>query len=202
LLIQASLFAFLAISPVQGQGIRSVGIHLSRLQSRPLVEGPFSTATASGLGLGIGVDVPTPIPHFSAGGRLAYNQRGGVFRDREAQPDHEAGGTVRSHYLSATVGGRLTLGWGPGSIFLLAGATLDQLLDTQCGEEICGLLQEERPSVMAVTAGLGAALSVGARFRGELEVGLTEGLGEVFRFRETGVRYRTLEVLIRGCVPF
>ena len=40
------------------------------------------------------------------------------------------------------------------------------------------------------------------RLRGDVEVRLTEGLTDAYLSNSRGVRYRSLEFLVRACLPF
>jgi len=195
-------FLLTAAVPCLGQELRTVGIHLGQVSSRQLLSGPYSTGTSTGITAGVNVDVPTPLNHFSVRGELAYNQRGGVVWDDELDPEREAGAETRSHYLSVLLQGKAVARWGPGAAYLFAGPTLDQLLETQCSEDLCRLLVEETPTVLGVTAGSGVSLAFWDRFRGDFEIRLTEGLAEVYRFSDSEVRYRSVEILFRGSFPF
>jgi hypothetical protein len=199
LLVVASL---LWVSPANGQVQRTIGVHLGQVRSRQIWSGPSSTAKANGPSVGVNVDVPTPASFLSIRAEIGYVRRGSVIWDDEVDPEHLTAANVRSHYLSIPILGKVKFGLGPASFYLLAGPTLDHLLKTECGQALCSALNDDRPTAVGVTVGSGTSIDFRDRFRGDLEVRLTEGLTDAYVSRYSGVHYRSLEFLLRACFPF
>jgi hypothetical protein len=193
---------FVQASPLDGQIQRTVGIHLGQIRAKQLWDDPISGGSADGVMVGVNVDVPTPARLLSVRAGASYVQRGSVVWDEVLDPERQFPANVRSHYLSIPVQGKLGFRFGPGGIYLLAGPTVDLLLETQCPQDLCRLLDEERPSVLSMTVGTGVSFDFRDRFRVDLEVWLTEGLTEAYSSTSTGVRYRSMGVLFRTCLPF
>ena len=194
--------AFFWPPSASGQVGRTVGFHLGQVRSRQIWSGPISTETANGLSLGVNVDVPTPAPFLSIRAEIGYVGRGSVVWDEELDPERLAVANVRSHYLSIPIQGKVRFGLGPVTAFLFAGPTLDQLLETQCTQAFCQVLSEERPTVLSVGVGAGVSIDFRDRFRGDFEVRVTEGLTDAYVASSSSIRYRSLEFLIRACIPF
>ncbi len=194
--------AFFWLPSASGQVGRTVGFHLGQVRSHQIWNGPISTETANGFSLGVNVDVPTPVPFLSIRAELGYVGRSSVVWDEVFDPERLAAANVRSHYLSIPIHGKVRFGLGPLSAFLLAGPTLDQLLETQCTQSFCQVLSEERPTVLSVGIGSGVSIDFRDRFRGDLELRVTEGLTDAYVANSSGIRYRSLELLIRACMPF
>jgi len=79
---------------------------------------------------------------------------------------------------------------------------VDLLLKTECGEALCGALNDDRPTVFSAMLGSGVSLDFWDRFRGDLEVRLTEGLSDAYVSSLSGIHYRSIEFLLRACFPF
>ena len=197
-LFGASLLA--GVSSLEAQTQATRGLFLGRTSSRQVWSGAsrISTESAPGLSLGAYVDVQTPISFLSVRAELGYIQRGSLVWDDELDPDHTRSARVRSHNLSVPIQGKLGWELGPLSAYLVAGPTLDLLLDSGCSPEICPLLRDEKPTVFGVSVGGGMGMEVGNGIRTELEVRLTEGLGDAYLGEfGAGIRNRTVEVLLR-----
>ena len=188
--------------PAAGQTQRTVGFHLGQVRSHQLWTGPVSTETANGLSLGVNVDVPTPVSFLSIRAEFGYVGRGSVAWNGELDPDRLAAAEVRSHYLTIPILGKIWFRVGPVAVYVIGGPTFDQLLETQCTQDFCQVLAEERPTVLSVTAGSGVSVEFQSRFRGEFEVRLTEGLTDSYASSSSGIRFRSLEFLVRACFPF
>ena len=200
LLLLAQLLLWAAPSSSQVQ--RTVGFHMGQTRSHQLWSGPISTGGANGFAFGVNVDVPTPVRFFSIRAEIGYAGRGSVVWDGEVDPDALASARVKSHYLSLPVQGKVRFDLGPAAAYLLAGPTLDLLLKTQCTQDLCRVLSEENPTVFGVTVGSGVSAEYRDRFRGELEIRVTEGLTDAYLSSSSEVRYRSVEVLMRACFPF
>ncbi len=189
-------------SPLNGQIQRTVGFHVGQVQSRQLWSGTISSANATGPTVGVNVDVPTPASFLSIRAEASYIRRGSVVWDDALDPEHLTPAQVRSHYLTVPILGKGRLRLGPGSIYLLAGPYLDILLDTQCSEDLCSVLNDERPSTFGVTVGAGVSIDFRDRFRADFEVKLSEGLSDAYVSPSSSTRYRSSEFLLRACFPF
>ena len=200
LLVAAHLFVW--VPSLGGQIQRTVGFHLGQVRSRQLWDGSISAETARGFSLGVNVDVRTPVPVLSIRAEIGYVRRGSVVWDEVVDPERMATANVRSHYLSIPIQGKLGFGVGPVAGYFFAGPAIDQLLETQCTQGICRVLADERPTVFSVSAGSGVSFDVRDRFRGKIELRLTENLTDSYVSSVSGVRYRSLEFLLRSCVPF
>ncbi|TFH66534.1 MAG: PorT family protein [Gemmatimonadales bacterium] len=194
--------AFFFVSPSSGQIRRTVGFHLGQVRSHQIWSGPISTETADGVTLGVNVDVPTPISFLSIRAEIGYVGRGSVVWDQGLDPHGLVASNVRSHYLSIPIQGKVRVRLGPASAYVFAGPSIDQLLETQCTEDLCRVLSEERPTVFNVTAGSGVSFDYRNRFRGDVEFRLTEGLTDAYLSPSSGVRYRSMEFLLRASLPF
>ena len=194
--------SFLWVSPLNGQIQRTVGFHVGQVRSRQIWSGAISTANANGPSVGVNVDVPTPAPFLSIRAELSYIRRGSVVWDDQIDPEHLTPANVRSHYLSIPILGKVKFRLGPGSIYLLAGPTIDQLLKTQCGQALCSALNDDRPTAFGVIVGSGVSIDFGDRFRGDLEFRLTEGLSDAYVSSSSSTHYRSSEFLLRACFPF
>jgi hypothetical protein len=181
---------------------RTIGIHVGRVRAEQLWADPVTGTTSTGYSVGVGVDVPTPARSLSVRAGLGYVQRGSGVWDQEQDPEQEFVRNVRSHYLTVPVEGKMGLEVGPMAVYLVAGPVVEMLLGTQCSQDLCPSLEEERPLVLS--ANLGAGLSIPFRDRAwaDLEIRLTEGLTSSYSSLGTGLRYRSLEFLVRARVPF
>ena len=190
--------------PVQAQARaqRTAGFHLGRVQAKQLWDDPITGLSANGLTAGIQVDVPTPARFLSVVAGVGYAQRGSVVWDADLDPDRDLTALVRSHYLSVPIHGKLGTKVGPGGAYILGGPTMDLLLDTQCPQDFCALLSEDRPVALSATVGGGVFFEIPEEVRIDLEVRLTEGLTAAYTSNSTGVRYRSLEFLVRAGKPF
>lgn len=194
--------AFFFVSPSSGQIQRTVGFHFGQVRSHQVWSGPISTETANGVTLGVNVDVPTPVSFLSIRAEIGYVGRGSVVWDKGLDPHGLVASNVRSHYLSIPIQGKVRVRLGPASAYVFAGPSIDQLLETQCTQDLCRVLSEERPHVLNVTAGSGVSVDYRNRFRGEVEFRLTEGLTDAYLSPSSGVRYRSMEFLLRASLPF
>jgi len=184
------------------QAQRTVGFQLGQVRAKQLWDYPISSESSNGLTVGVQVDVPTPARILSVVVGLSYSQRGSIVWDTELDPDRELPATVRSHYLSFPILGKLGTKFGPAGVYFLAGPTVDFLLTTQCPEDFCTLLADDRPTVLSVTAGVGVSFDVREQARVDLEARLNEGLTVAYVSTYTDVRYRSVDFLIRVGVPF
>jgi hypothetical protein len=196
--------ALILASPfsLAGQAERTLGVHLGHIQSRQLWSGPFSSERDTGFTFGVNVDVPTPVHHLSVRVELGYARRGSSVWDRAVDPEGENAALVRSHYLSLPIHGKLNLALGPTTVFLFAGPTFELLLETECSQDLCSVLYEERPTVFGLSMGSGISLDAWGRVRTDLEVRVMEGLSNAYQPDFSDVRYRSLEFLIRASFPF
>jgi len=184
------------------QESRTFGIQAGRTRSELLWDGPDGTGMASGVTVGMALQVQTPLSYFSVRPELAYVQRGTVVREAVEDPAGRPQVRARSHYLSLSILGRLAARFWKTSFYVLAGPTVDHLLETECSADLCQLFLDERPSVLAVTVGMGGALAVGDGVEGDLEIRLSEGLTEAYRMTRFGARYRSIELILRTRFPF
>jgi hypothetical protein len=198
----AGALVLVGASPSHGQIQRTVGFHIGRVRAQQHWEGPFSTSQANGLAVGVNVDVPTPVRYLGVRAELGYLRRGSVVWDDALDPDREHPANVRSHYLSVPIQGKLDLRLGPGALYLVAGPTFDLLLETQCSQDLCRLLYDEHPMVFSLTLGAGASFDVRDTLRGEFEGRITEGLTDAYSSNSVSVQYRSIELLVRACIPF
>jgi hypothetical protein len=148
------------------------------------------------------VDVPTPANFLSIRVGLGYAQRGSDVWDPAVDPEKEAVARVRSHYLSSTFEGKLRARMGPAAVYVFLGPAIDLLLETQCSQDLCRVLVDERPAMVSAVLGSGVSVLFQDRFRGDFEVRLTEGLSDAYRALSSGVGYRSLEFLFRASFPF
>lgn len=179
-----------------------MGFYLGQLQSHQKWEHLLSTGTAKGLSFGVNVDVPTPTNFFSIRVGLGYAQRGSEVWDPSVDPEKEAVAQVRSHYLSSTFEGKLRARLGPAAVYVFVGPAIDLLLETQCSQDLCRVLVDERPAVLSAVVGSGLSVYYQDRFRGDFEVRLTESLSDAYRALSSGVGYRSVEFLFRASFPF
>lgn len=184
------------------QGQRTIGIHVGQVRAEQLWEDPAKGTTSTGLSFGVGVDVPTPARSLSVRAGLGYVQRGSRVWDQEQDPEKESTRNVRSHYLTVPVEGKVGLEVGPMAVYLVAGPVVDVLLQTQCSQDLCPSLEEERPMVLSANLGAGLSISFRDRARADLELRLTEGLTSSYSALGNGLRYRSLEYLVRARFPF
>jgi hypothetical protein len=187
---------------VRAQEQRTVGFHIGQLQSQQKWEYLLETATSNGLSFGVNVDVPTPAEFLSIRVGLGYAQRGSQVWDPSEDPEKEEIAQVRSHYLSSTFEGKLRARFGPTAGYVFLGPAIDLLLETQCSEDLCAVLVDERPAVLSAVAGLGVSVYYQNRFRGDFEVRWTESLSDAYRGLSSGVGYRSVEFLFRASFPF
>jgi hypothetical protein len=124
-------------------------------------------------------------------------QRGSEVWDKEQDPDRDLTRNVRTHYLSLPVEGKLGRGIGPLALYLSGGPVIELLLDTQCSQDLCPLLEDERPMVLGANLGVGVSVPIRDRLWVDLEARLNEGLTSTYSFAGDGLRYRSLELLAR-----
>jgi hypothetical protein len=179
-----------------------MGFQIGETRSHQVWDGLISSRSATGFSLGVNVEVPTPAPNLSIRVGLGYVRRGSEVWDEDLDPEGTAPANVRSHYLSVPLQGKVRWMIGPGAVYLYAGPAVDQLLATGCTRDLCAVLREERPTVLSFAVGSGVSVDFGGTVRGELEIQLTEGLTEAYHSDPWGVRYRTVEFLLRAAVPF
>ena len=188
--------------PAFSQIQRTVGVHLGQARSHQTWDGPIATENAHGFILGVNVEVPTPVSFLSIRAELSYVRRGSSIWDEVLDPEGVAPAFVRSHYLNVPIVGKVNLRLGPSSLYLFAGPAFDLLLETECSQDLCGVLFDERPTVFAVTFGSGVSVDLWDRYRAGLELRVTEGLSSAYVAASSDVRYRSLELLIRASFPF
>lgn len=205
----ASSILFLALSltlaspgSARAQDQRTVGFHIGQLRAHQKWEHSLSTEEADGLSFGVNVDVPTPARFLSVRVGLGYAQRGSQVWDPSVDPEMEAVARVRSHYLSSTFEGKLRARLGPVAAYVFLGPAMDLLLETQCNQNLCSILADERPAVLSAVVGSGVSIHYQDRFRGDFEVRLTEGLSDAYGALSSGVGYRSVEFLFRASFPF
>jgi len=186
----------------QAQPQRTVGIHVGQVRAHQVWRAPASTSDVTGFTIGVNVDVPTPLPGLWVRAGAGYWGRGSKVSFPEAEPGSESAGEVKSHFLGFTIQGKLGAAFGPAMIYLAAGPILEQLLDTRCSPELCGVLVEEQPTALGITAGPGLSVTLPGGLRAEGEAMFTEGLTETYRLPAYGTRYRSLEFLFRIAIPF
>lgn len=186
----------------RAQEQRTVGFHIGQLQSQQKWEFLLETATAKGLSFGVNVDVPTPAQFLSIRVGLGYAERGSQVWNPSEDPEKESVAQVRSHYMSSTFEGKLRARVGPTAVYLFLGPAIDLLLETQCSQDLCAALVDERPALLSAVAGLGVSAYFRDRFRGDFEVRWTESLSDAYRGLSSGVGYRSVEFLFRASFPF
>jgi len=179
----------------------TLGVFLGRISSRQLWNNSFASDRLQGIGLGVYVDVRTPIPFLSIRAEAGYAGRGTLIWDEELDPERTEEATVRSHYLSLPVHGKVAVGVGPLSAHLFAGPTLDFLLSSSCSDLFCQVIREEKTVAFAVAAGAGVGLDLGGRFNLDLELRLTEGLSDAYLGTLNSARNRSVEMLVRVGKP-
>jgi hypothetical protein len=189
-----------AAGSAQGRG--TIGIHGGQVRSHQVWSGPISTDDATGLTVGVNVDIPTPVTGLSVRAGAGYWGRGSLIWDSSLDPEGVSPGKVRSHFLGVTLQGKLGIVLGPATAYLVAGPTFEQLLDTECSSDLCGILVDERPTNVGAAVGAGLGISIAGGYRVEVETLFTEGLTEAHRSPTSGIRYRSLEFLVRFAVPF
>jgi hypothetical protein len=172
------------------------------VRAEQLWDDPVSGTPSTGFTIGIGADVPTPITAFSVRAGVSYVQRGSGVWDQELDPEGVAKRNVRSHYISVPLEAKVGRSIGPVSLHLVAGPVVDLLLDTQCSQDLCPLLEEERPMLLSAAIGAGLAFPLQERLWAELEIRLTEGLTAAYSTSGTGLRYRSAEAVVRTRFPF
>jgi hypothetical protein len=148
------------------------------------------------------LQIQTPLPYLSVRPELGYVQKGTVVEGEVGGPGSPARARARSHYISVSILGKVGHQIQNVSFFLLVGLSVDQLLETECTADLCQLLFDEQPSVLGVTAGIGASLALANRFEGDMELRLAEGVTDAYRMTRFGARYRSLEAILRVGVPF
>ena len=172
------------------------------VRAEQLWDDPVSGTPSTGFTIGVGADVPTPVPALSVRAGVGYVQRGSGVWDRELDPERAAERNVRSHYLSVPLEAKLGWGIGPVSLHLVAGPVVDLLLDTQCSQDLCPLLEEEQPMSLSAAIGAGLAFPLREGLWAEVEIRLTEGVTAVYSTAGTGLRYRSVEAVVRTRFPF
>lgn len=201
-----SILALLLLLFLPGSALaqdqRVLGFHLGQLQAHQKWDHLLSTGTARGLSFGVNVDVPTPANYLSMRVGLGYAQRGSQVWDPSVDPEKEAVARVRSHYLVSTFEGKLRARLGPVAVYVFLGPVIDLLLETQCSEDLCRVLLDERPAVLSMAGGSGVSFLFQDRLRGDFEVRLTESLSDAYRGLSSGVGYRSVEFLFRVAIPF
>jgi hypothetical protein len=175
----------------------TLGIFLGQTSSRQLWSGPVASDGLSGWSGGVFIDAQTPLPFLSVRAEAGYAGRGGVVWDEDQDPERRSEATVRSHYLSVPVHGKVGIGVGPLLGYLFAGPTVDFLLASQCSKEFCQTVREEKGAVVnvAIGGGVGAELPGGLLL--SLEVRHTEGLSDAYQGTPGSARNRSREVLVR-----
>ena len=175
----------------------TVGVFLGSTSSLQLWTGSFASDRIQGFGLGVFVDVRTPVQFLSIRAEAGYAGRGGLVWDEVMDPEGAAEATLRGHYLSFPVHGKMAVGLGPISGYLFAGPTLDFLLDTGCSAEFCQAIREEKTTVFSVAGGVGLGVELGSRLRAGFELRLTEGISDAYLVNGDSARNRTTELLVR-----
>jgi hypothetical protein len=174
---------------------------VGRVRAEQLWEDPVAGTRSTGYTVGIQVEVATPSPVLSIRAGVAYVQRGSGVWDQELDPDRALTRNVRSHFLSLPVEGKLDLELGPLSVYLFGGPAIEMLLNTQCSQDLCPTLEDERPMVLAANIGGGLSIPIQERLWGDLEARLNEGLTRTYSSAGDGLRYRSSEILLRLRLP-
>jgi hypothetical protein len=202
LLLLSLACSLLYPEPSGAQMERTVGIHLGRTTSKQIWTNRASTTKVSGMTVGVNVEVPTNVSALSVRAGAEYVGRGSGFSDPSAEAEGLVGGKIKSHYLSFSVYGKLGGGFGPFSAYLVAGPTVEQLLETDCTPDLCPILSEDRPTILGVAAGPGLSVALGDRLRAEVDFLFSEGLTPAYRSTTSDARYRSFETLVRLSMPF
>lgn len=184
-------------SDLSAQQRRAIGLQFGQTQSRQNWSGRIGVDDATGLSLGMFVDVDTPLHRFSVRAEIGYLQRGSKLWDKTLDPDRLSASTVKSHYVSMPIHGKLEFGIGPVRPYLFGGPTFSLLLKTGCSEDFCVILGEGSPTEFGFGFGSGIGMNLGDRLRVDLELRLTEGLTDAYEGRSSGVSYRTTELAAR-----
>ena len=178
-------------------GAKLLGVTAGVNASRQLWSYTIASEAARGPTVGVFVEVPTPVRHLSVRAEAGYVRRASRVWHAEADPNREDESEVRGHYLYLPLHGILGADVGPLSLYAFGGPTMGLLLSTGCRADVCSTLREEAPTTFGVGIGSGISLRVGERMEAGLELRLTEGLSEAYRSQDSGVRWRTVEVLLR-----
>jgi hypothetical protein len=175
----------------------TVGVFFGMTSSREVWDGSVISDRLRGVSAGVFVDVQSPLRLLSVRAGAGYVGRGSIVWDGDQDPERRSEARVRSHYLSIPIHGKLEVGVGPLFGYLFAGPTVDFLLASQCSEEFCQMVREEKATVInaAVGGGVGFALPGGIEL--SLDILHTEGLNEAYLGTQGSGRNRSMELLAR-----
>jgi hypothetical protein len=195
--VGSALQAQADLTPPDAPHRGTVGVFLGMTSSREVWNGSVVSDRLRGLALGVFVDVQSPLRLLSVRAGAGYVGRGSIVWDGDQDPERGSEARVRSHYLSLPVHGKLEVGVGPLFGYLFAGPTVDFLLASQCSEEFCQMVLEEKGTVInaAVGGGVGIALPGGLEL--SFDILHTEGLSEAFLGAAGSGRNRSMELLAR-----
>jgi hypothetical protein len=195
--VGSALQAQADLTPPDAPHRGTVGVFLGMTSSREVWNGSVVSDRLRGLALGVFVDVQSPLRLLSVRAGAGYVGRGSIVWDGDQDPERGSEARVRSHYLSLPVHGKLEVGVGPLFGYLFAGPTVDFLLASQCSEEFCQMVVEEKGTVInaAVGGGIGFALPAGLEL--SFDILHTEGLSEAFLGAAGSGRNRSMELLAR-----
>jgi hypothetical protein len=187
--------ALLPASDLSGQTSRTWGITAGQVSARQIWSGPAETDYRTGIVVGAFLDVGIPIPGLSVRSELLYAQRGTLASDPQGEGFPE--GRVRSHCLTFPLHLKASHSIGPLSAYLTGGPTFEQIISTTTDGEVGSVITEERPTVVNVSIGGGVAVRLPRSLVADVEVRLTEALGDAYAGRFVTMRSRSVEVLGR-----
>lgn len=174
-----------------------VGLFVGRISSRQIWSPPYETGRLTGLTAGVWAEAQTPVPFLSVRAEGGYAQKGTIVWDEGLDPDRNAPARVRSHYLTLPIQGKVAIRVGPVRAFLFGGPTVDFLLSSQCAEEFCQFIRDEKGTVVSAAAGAGVGFDLPGGYRVELEGRITEGLGDAYVAEMDSARNRSTSILAR-----
>jgi len=174
-----------------------VGLFVGRISSRQIWSPPYETDGLKGLTAGVFVEARTPVSFLSVRAEAGYAQKGTVVWDESQDPGRNAPARVRSHYLTLPIHGKVSFDVGPAEAYVFGGPTVDFLLSSQCSEEFCQFIRDEKGTVVNAAVGGGVGFRLPGGYTVGLEGRITEGLGDAYLAEFDSARNRSTSVLVR-----
>lgn len=150
-----------------------------------------------GLTTGVFVEAQTPVSFLSVRAEAGYAAKGTVVWNEAEDPDRLLAAKVRAHYLTVPIHGKVAVALGPVAVYLFGGPTLDLLLSSQCSEQFCSFIRNEKPTVLNAALGAGVGFQAPGGYRIGVEGRITEGLGDAYLGELDSARNRSTSLLVR-----
>ena len=175
-----------------------VGVLGGWISNEQIWQPDATTEKVGGVLLGGYLNAVAPASWFSVQAEVYWAQRGGNVTTEIGAVTVDGG--VRSDYLAVSIHPRATVSLGPVGLFLSAGPTVEQVIQSRLDPTLEPVLTASA-TTFGVNAGVGFSVQINPRLRGEVELRVFEGLGDAYSGAFVTLHNRSFEVLARVGIP-